>query len=493
MVKLFWRLWHSPTFTTWGSYFVSGLNWLVVLPILLNKFSAAEIALWYLFRIFIDSRSIADIGFGSTFIREIAYANGGAQNVSPPFSLENSPTEQRPNWKLIQSITQTMESVYNRLTVILLVILIALSPIFIRPISQIEHPEQAWTSWGIIIVTFALGVRGNSYSSFLQGMNRIALYRRWDTLFWSIAMVGSIILLILGGGILELVIVNQSIVVLAFFRNRILTQKIIGDQFRLGLTGKIDQELFSETWSRTWRSGLGVFMSYGITQGSGIIYAQLGTTNNIASYLLALRIAQTITMFSGAPFYSKLPLLASLYSQNKRPAILDISSRSMRISHWIFVTCYILVGLFLPPVLSIIKSNAMFVSASLWILMGIGFFAERFGAMHLQLYSISNHIIWHIANGVSGMITVIICWILFGSLGIGAFPVGYAVGYLGFYSWYSAIHSYKKFAINFKEYEIKTSLSPLLLFIAYVVMSIVYPLNDTINQVIGNIFRILHL
>ena len=43
------RLWDSPTFTTWGSLASRLLSTLVVLPLILVKFSAAEVVVWQLF------------------------------------------------------------------------------------------------------------------------------------------------------------------------------------------------------------------------------------------------------------------------------------------------------------------------------------------------------------------------------------------------------------------------------------------------------------
>ncbi len=475
------KLWNSPTFTTWGSYLAAGLNWLVVLPLLLNKFTAPEIAVWMMFKIIIDSKFVADIGFSATFIREIAYAFGGAASLDQTVQARPLSANEGPNWDLLKTVSQTMAAVYNRLALGVMAVLLLLTPLFIRPIEQVDQPEKAWIAWGVIILTFALGIRGNGYTSLLQGMNQIPLYRRWDTFMWLVVILASLILLVSGAGLLELVIVNQSYVVLAFFRNRLLAQKVIGDHFQLAYFGRIDPSIFSQTWSRTWRSGLGVLMSYGLTQGSGMVYAQIGATENIAAYLLALRFAQNIAMFSGAPFYSKLPLLASLYAQGNKAAIIVTSSRSMRVSHWIFLAGIIIVGLFLPPLLLVTGSNAEFVSPLFWLLIGASFFCERFGAMHLQLYSTSNRIIWHIANGVTALIAIITVWALYGLVGIFAFPLGYLVSNLGFYSWYSAKHSYREFQLDWITFERKTSFAPVASFFAFVAISLLLPLNLWIN------------
>ena len=49
MIKIAKRLWDSPTFTTWASLGTQSVSLVIVLPLVLTKLSAEEIALYYLF------------------------------------------------------------------------------------------------------------------------------------------------------------------------------------------------------------------------------------------------------------------------------------------------------------------------------------------------------------------------------------------------------------------------------------------------------------
>lgn len=80
--------------------------------------------------------------------------------------------------------------------------------------------------------------------------------------------------------------------------------------------------------------------------------------------------------------------------------------------------------------------------------------------MHLQLYSTTNHIIWHKVTLVHGTIFAAVACTTFGSLGAYAIPVALLAGYLGFYSWYCALHSYRACKVNFWSFEPATSLVP---------------------------------
>ena len=73
--------------------------------------------------------------------------------------------------------------------------------------------------------------------------------------------------------------------------------------------------------------------------------------------------------------------------------------------------------------------------------------------MHINLYSTTNHIVNHIANGVSGIIYLVVGSIGYSYFGLYAFPFALIAGNMGFYAWYAAIHSYRSFELQFYAFE----------------------------------------
>ena len=82
--------------------------------------------------------------------------------------------------------------------------------------------------------------------------------------------------------------------------------------------------------------------------------------------------------------------------------------------------------------------------------------------MHLQLYSVTNHIVWHIANGVSGLLMIGLSLVLFPALGLLALPLGMLVAYAGFYCIYCFGKSSKSFEFTLFSFERGVSLLPAL-------------------------------
>jgi hypothetical protein len=476
MKKILQFVWNSPTLTTWGSLSFRTLGLLLVLPLLLNKFSTSDIALWYLFSTIIGFQLLFDLGFGSTFYRIIAYAFGGSENLDDLRRVDSNQLNE-PRWNKISQIVGTMYFIYNLLAIGYLAIMgIIGSYVLIRPINLSSDITNGWIAWIVVLTTTAISLRGNIYNNYLLGLNKVAMLRRWEALTSLGGIISNIVVLLFNWSLLFLVISNQAWILISVIRNRFLCRRVYENRFSKFSAEKrnLDKEILNNIWPRAWRSAVGLFMNFGLIQASGLIFAQIGKSAEVASYLLGLRIIDTIKTFSQAPFYSKLPLLAKLRSQGKSAEQIKAASFGMMLSHYSYILAFILVGLFIDQILILIKSNAEFVNPSMWALMGIGFFLERFGAMHLQLYSTTNHIVWHIANGVSGLIYLVTSLILLSVIGVYAFPVGVIAGYLLFYSWYSAKYSYKIIVKPFFEFERYVSLVPFLILVLYCLISVAY-------------------
>ena len=459
MSALVRRIWDSPTITTWASVAVRGLSLLLVLPLLLTRLTTEEIAVWYLLTTVLGLQFVAD-GFAPTFSRGIAYAMGGATEIGDLRQVAQAGGS-GPNWDLVGRIWHTMHAVYRRLSVLLVLGLASVGTFAMhRPISSLQDPSRGWLAWAVVVVACGVALQGSAFSAYLQGVNEIALLRRWEALMLVAGILTSVIVLLAGGGLLALILGTQLWALVGIVRNWQLCRFVQEGRLRRSAGTGADATLLRAMWPNVWRSGLGVSFSRGMTLASGLIYAQIAKAPDLAAYLLAFRFVQVVSDLSNAPFYSKLALLARLRAEGRLQEQLAVAQRGMRLAFWMFVTGFWTVGLGADPFLTFIGSRAEFVPPLLWGLLGLAFFVERFGAMHLQLYSTTNHIIWHVANGMTGAIYLLVSLAALPSLGVYAFALAFLVGNAGFYAWYSALHSYRTFRIGLR-FESTTAMPPL--------------------------------
>ncbi len=459
------KCWNSPTLMTWASFLCRSLSMIVVLPLLLTRLETAEITIWYLFMTLIGLQAVVDAGFSPTFTRAVAYGMGGVSLQE--LNVSRHAVNDINNSQTLGPIIATMKRVYLLLGIVWTLLLVVLGTLVLaKPMSAVRDVQNAWVAWAVIVIVSWCSLQGTMYGAYLQGINQIALLRRWETVTVLGSIATSALVLLSGGGLLGLVIANQSWQIVFALRNWWLAQKAEHGLLRR-CRGNFSREVFRAMWPSTWRSGLGILMSYGLIQASGIIYAQVGKTEDIAAYLLGLRLVQMVSQFSQAPFYSKIPILSRYYAEGRHQELIETAKRGMLLSHFSFVLGIVSLGLAGEPLLTLMRSHASFPESGLWAFMGMAFFVERYGAMHIQLYSTTNHIIWHTANGISGAIYIIVSLLLFQAIGVFAFPAGIFIGYAGFYSWYAAVHAYRYFKMNFLSFERGAALVPFVIIVFY--------------------------
>lgn len=445
------------------------LTFLIVLPLVLRKLSPEELAVWYLFGSVMALQTIADIGFAPSFSRAIAYAVSGAKSIE---QSSESQSAGEPNWTLTEKIVGTMRPVYGRLAAAAALLLAVFGTIALqRPVSRLSDPLVGWAAWALVVAAMWVSTKANLYGAYLQGVNQVARFRRWEAITLVGASLSSVVALLCGGRLLALVAVSQVWVLVAALRDRQLARTVVQGRFRSFAANSIDPTIFRQLWLRAWRSGVGIILSRGVVWSSGLIVAQYVGAAEIAAYLLALRLVQALADLASAPLYSKLPLLAGWYSAGRRADIVSVARRGMRLGFAFFVAGAVTLGIAGDWLLDVLGSSIAFPAPDLWLAMSLAFFVERYGAFHIQLYSTTNHIIWHTANGVTGTLFLAGALFLLPRQGVLAYPVAMLLSYVSFFSWYAARHTYRAFGLSFVEFERSTSLAPfaaLLLYMLFV-------------------------
>ena len=452
------RLWNSPTATTWGSIAVRLSSAIVVLPLVLVRFAPAEVTVWQLFATLFAINLLLDFGLSPTFARLIAFARGGASLRDMVDMRRPTPTStSQADSAAISMIFGTMRWLFPRLALVIIVVLGMMCTLaLLRPIAQTSSVGASWIAWALVLMGSAIGLIGNSYGATLQGLNRIAVLRRWEVITGLAQVLSCFVVVALGAELLLLVATYQLWVLVGVWRTRWLLKRLHPEVYE---SKPCKHSLVLEiVWPATWRSGIGTLMSQGIIQGSGVIYSQFVPPTQAAAYLLALRVIMMISQFSQASFYSKLPRLAELHAQGANEEKILLAQRGMRFSHWIYVSGVLFVALAADRALMAINSQTPFVTQEIWALIALAFFLERFGAMHLQLYTLTNHVVWHIANGVTGIVMVCLAFWAYPQWGERALPLAMLAAYGSFYCVYSARLSSKALGLRLAAFELRTAL-----------------------------------
>lgn len=453
-ISIYKRLWNSTTITTWMSFLSKSFNVTLIMPLILSRFDTNDVNLWYLTASMISMQILLDAGFGSAFVRIIAYGTVGLKSFSELRTGTISCSNGKFDEGYIASSYRIMQRIYRYLSIIALVFLGSFGSWLIEDAVNLStNAVMGWYTWSLFVLTFPIILWGNVYMNLLQGTKNVALVRRWDTLFNSFNTASIVLLLLIYPNVYILIIINQLWMIIATLRNAYLVKNrypFLSEPFS---DEALEAEISKNAIPSALKSGLGILMSQGIIQSSAFVFAKLASANDLASYLIGLTLIQNLRNFAQAPFYSKLPELATYTGKGDIKGLSKIAAKNMNLVYYIYILGFLLLAYFHSPFFSLINSNVRFPNPVLWNLLGLAFLIDRFGAMHLQVYSTTNHIIWHYLNGITGALMIIFAILLFPLLKIYSFPIAMILAYLLCYSWYAPYKSYQLVKSNFLAFE----------------------------------------
>ena len=457
------RLWSSPSATTFASTAAQSLQTLVILPFAVHRFDAATVAVWALFSTIVALQNVASAGFTPTFIRATALAYGGRADVG---GETTEPASGQPRWDVVGEIAAATRTLYVALAGGVAVTMAALGSVLVAPmIDATPDPTRVWIAWGIVIAGSSATTLATAYTTIVEGCNHVALLRRWDSVFSLLGIIAAVIALASGGGLLALVGVTQSLALARFARAYVLARQVdiprdVWTERRSG------RRVFASLWPGAWRSSLGVASMFGVRQASGVFYAQIAAPHHVASYLLALRMLDALSALARSPFYARIPSLVRLRATNDLDAQRREVRIGMRLTYWLLLAGLVTAAIAGPFLFRVLDSDAPFPPRTLWLAMGTAVMLERFGAMHLQVFTTTNRVVWHIAGAGYAAIYLVVVAAFHRALGIYVFPIAMACGHLGWYSWYCAGRSYRALDTSFWTFERTMLLPPLALAVA---------------------------
>lgn len=464
MRNLILRVWDSPTLATWASFAVRSLSLAIVLPLGLRQLSSHEALVWQVMATIASIQLLLDLGLSSTFTRLFAYAFAGATTFDRQPLGDHGRMNLEPNWRGCEAIWTIQVRTYKILTLAALFIMLTLGTWSIAaPINSLPKPWVGWLAWGITLITIPAIFQTFSYGSWLLGMNAVSRLRRAEAAFALGGTLTSIAVLASGGKLLGLVAGYNLWIWFGFFRNRHLARRVQGGRLTSFNRGDFDRRIWDSIWPIAWRAGIGSLLGGGLVQGTGIIATSLAGPRNeglATGFLILLRVVTTVSQFSQAPFFSKLPALAGMRASGNRDALLKTARLGMLYSHWVFVAGSVGGAVFLPWMLKILGKNAPTFDPLIWWTLCLALFIERFGAMNLQLYSTSNHIVWHKANGGAAILIIIAGALLIPNVGLVGLPLAILSGNCLFYAPYASLLVYGDLKLNPLHWEVGLAVPP---------------------------------
>jgi len=468
------RVWNSPTFMTWGNMLINSTRILLITPIILINYNVHEIAFWYLLATINSFIIVVDFGFSPTFSRVISYAFNGLENITHNIaatSTKNSKlASQEPNWPLLGRIYGTVNITYAVQGLLVIIVIFGSTFFSVREVIR-NYPDQAtefWNTYVIFCLGTFVGFFAKKFDSVIIGTNNVVLINRWDLLNGILSVIASLVIVFFKLSILFLSVNLLFFALVLVIRDYFLERKICNGKFKEYKFFSFDKEIFKWCWGPTWRSGLLIMLTTGVTQATGFIYAHYSSAANLAAYLLTLKLITTVSQFSQAPFYSKLPVFNGLRIKGNIDELISRTSDAMKKVLIVFVIGaggLILLG---NPILKLIHSRSQLIENHILILMCFVWLLERNHAMHAQIYITTNKIPFVLSTIVTSILNISLVVLWLPVFGVIAFPLGQGISNLAINNWWNVKLSLESMHTSIKY--LKRNFAPAL--IALIVISI---------------------
>jgi len=402
-------IFENPTYSTW---FYTGSRifiLLIITPLLITRYTTEEIALWYLISSVIAFSHLFDIGFSTTIIRFTAYAM--AESEEKRFiKLEN--------------IYGNMNTIYLLLTFIALIFILANGFYSVVPLIEKNNISDGYLSFFYVVTLFPINFYLKRHDAFIKGMNYISLYNNWNGFLYIIGGSITISAILLHLKFNYIILSSQFTLLIISIKNIFLFQKITDNKVNL-LTFSLKLREIHELWTPTWKSALISFSSNGMTQFTNIIAAKYLKVETAATYMFTYKLMSIINEFSWAPFYAKLPSFIKTFKERGTDAISNKILLKFSQSLLLLIIGLTFLIIIAPYIVTLIKSNVLFLSLNITILMMIMFTVERFIAMHSQIIMFSNNIEHYKFYITMSVIYIILLYLSIKSYGVFSIPVSY--------------------------------------------------------------------
>ena len=141
----------------WGyiGYIFRFFSGFLLLPVLLQKLSSDELAIWYVFLAIGSMSQILDMGFGTTLTRNVSYACAGADSLNKTGIDGIYSNGKMINYELLAKIKIASRRIYQYISLIVLLLLLFGGSFYVyslvKDFTEFQYYMIAW-------LVYALGI-----------------------------------------------------------------------------------------------------------------------------------------------------------------------------------------------------------------------------------------------------------------------------------------------------------------------------------------------
>ena len=409
-----------------------GVN-ILILPLILNKFSTDVLAIWYVFIAIQQFANLLDFGISPSFSKSFSFVYAGASELKEDgCTIEQTGTISFP---LLKKLLYTTEFLYKRLSVVIFSLLAVFGSLYLY--FTIEGVTiNTLLVWLLFSVSTGFMSYSNYYLTVIIGKGNITLNNIIILASRITYLVVLFVSIYFDCGLLSLVLANFS---------QIFIQYLISKKYYLTNDEKSElttasyvanNELLRIIWTNAKKLGLtsvGVFLFSQLGIFIANIYFPL---SDVAQIGLTLQLYGIIVIVARVGLSTYVPKFSSLWVRNDLTSIKRIFILCQCYGYLVlFVAVFVLLR-FGNDLFLLIGSQTSLPSTSLIIAYGFFYFMELTHGNCTTLLGTENKVPFYKASLIAGGVAIIFTLIfIYSGVGILSLPLGLICSSLPYNSW----------------------------------------------------------
>lgn len=388
-----------------------------------------------------------DLGLTGLFARMFGYGFGGASPEGLIADLRGSATRSEaggePRWDTIRIIFDQHHIIFLAIAAVMFFVAGGIGVWTLLPqVAGLAHPADAWIGLAIVLGSTAFQMAGKAYGNFLLGANMVAVQKRYESVVNIVSSLGTIAVILFAPSISAVAFMLSGLPALTVIINRQLALAAFEGKLRQTPPQGFRRDITRAMWPQAWRMGTGIILGQIVFNTASLIVVRDVPATQAADFLFSLRLVRMLDTFSVTPFSVALPIIARLHYAGRKEEYDRHIERALLFTLPVLTVPGLILAVAGNPLLELAGAKVHLLAPAAWLALVLGYTFLRYGAVHLQIITVRNQILWHVANGATGALFLALLVILHGRMEptiayVSAFVAANLVAYAPYCVWHS--------------------------------------------------------
>lgn len=413
-------------------------GWVILLPFILNKFSAETVGIWNIFQTISMLVLILDFGFRPTFARNLSYVFSGVSQLQKD-GVEHISESSEIDYSLLKGTLAAMRRFYRWLALGAFALLATLGTGYFLYLMQKysgDH-QDAIIAWVLLITINCYNLYTLYYDALLLGKGYVKRSQQITVIGQSLYIGVAIGLIYAGFGLTAIV----SAQLLSTIIRRVLMYRVFfTPQMRQSLSEveeKDDQKILEAIIPNAVKIGLTQLGGFCVTKSAVFMGGAYLTLEEMGCFGITMQVMDVLSRCATIYYQSITPKLAQYRAQNNILALRKSYINSVLIVLGTFLVVGALWVWLGDWALDIIGSKTPFVATTMLIVMLVINWLEQNHATAAGFIMADNRIPFFIPSLVSGAATIVLMWLFMDvyDLGLWGLVLAPGIAQLAYQNW----------------------------------------------------------